>query len=175
MDRAAGSGRAPFVGEAWRWIVSAPTRIRLARRDAQEARAIPQGPTVRERQAELIEFYGRFEGLVETLCDAAQYGAVEALERRYAQERTWMQANYPRLRKYVVAYLRFDPADAAQSGELGGGFGDAYESLFAAPSLEAFLTVDDGNMIARIMRTREALNLYGEHLRQLLARDRTCA
>jgi hypothetical protein len=37
--------------------------------------------------------------------------------------------------------------------------------------MEAFLLADDGLMISRIMRTREALNLYGEHLRQLIAKE----
>jgi len=106
--------------------------------------------------------------------DAGQYGAVDQLERRYAQERQWMQANYPKVRKYVVAYLRFDALDAEHCSTLDGSFGDAFEALFAAPSVDCFMTMDDGHMISRILRTREALNLYGEHLRQLLARDASC-
>jgi hypothetical protein len=38
--------------------------------------------------------------------------------------------------------------------------------------LEEFLRSDDGEMIARIERTREALSRYGEHLRQLIAQER---
>lgn len=160
-----------------RWVWAIPQRVRLANdtweETAAQARTI-QGPSVRERQADLIQFYSRFENLVEALCDSGQYGPVERLERRYAQERQWMQANYPKVRKYVVAYLRFDALDAEHCSTLDGSFGDAFEALFAAPSLECFLTMDDGHMISRITRTREALNLYGEHLRQLLARDASC-
>ncbi len=47
---------------------------------------------------------------------------------------------------------------------------DAFEALVAAFDLQEFLKMDDGNMISRINRTREALNLYGEHLKQLAAR-----
>jgi hypothetical protein len=78
------------------------------------------------------------------------------------------------VRKYVVAYLRFDALDAEHCSTLDGSFGDAFEALFAAPSVDCFMTMDDGHMISRILRTREALNLYGEHLRQLLARDSLC-
>jgi len=46
---------------------------------------------------------------------------------------------------------------------------DAFEALVAAFDLQEFFKLDDGNMISRITRTREALNLYGEHLRQLAA------
>ena len=159
-------------------MTAIPNKIRLASRDWEEARAeeaVPYGPSVQERQGDLIQFYAHFENLVEALCDSAQYGPVEKLENRYATERTWMHANYPLVRKYVVAYLRFDSTDAEQSSALDGSFGDAFEALFAAPSIDTFLRADDGNMISRITRTREALNLYGEHLRQLVAREKECA
>lgn len=159
----------------FRWIGAIPIRIRLAAREHSAAAEAPRGPSIRDRQNDLIQFYTHFENLVETLCDAAQYGPVEKLEHRYRQNRNWMLAHYPSVRKYVCAYLKFDPADALQSSALDGSYGDAFEALFAAPSIDAFLRVDDGNMIARIVRTREALNLYGEHLRQLLAREKACA
>jgi hypothetical protein len=156
----------------FRWVVAIPTRVKLASKELAVAEEAPRGPSVCDRQADLIQFYAHFESIIEALCDSAQYGATEQLSRRYQQERTWMQANYPRVRKFVVAYLRFDSADAEHSSTLDGSYGDAFEALFAAPSLDAFIGADDGNMISRIMRTREALNLYGEHLRQLLAREK---
>jgi len=70
-----------------------------------------------------------------------------------------MQAEYANMRPYVVGYLHADEGDE-----------DAFESLVAAEDLGQFLKTDDGNMIARITMTREALTLYGEHLRQLAAR-----
>lgn len=117
------------------------------------------GPTVQERQQDLIHFYQEYETLVETVCDSAQYGPTPHLEKVYQTQREWMEENYPRVRRYVVAYLRYEIEDLT----------DAFEALFQAPDLAAFLQSDDGNMISRIMRTREALNLYGDHLRQLAA------
>ncbi len=156
----------------YRWVTAIPMRVRLASKELAVAEEVVKGPSVRDRQSDLIQFYAHFESIVESLCDSAQYGDTEPLARRYAQERIWMQTNYPRVRKYVVAYLRFDSSDADHSSTLDGSYGDAFEALFAAPSLDAFIRADDGNMISRIMRTREALNLYGEHLRQLSSREK---
>lgn len=160
---------------AWQWVGGIPNRFRIAAKDRQEARevadAIAAPPTIKDRQQQLAEFYVRYENLVETLCDAANYGPSPKLQNRYDLEREWMLKHYGPVRKFVVAYLQFDVADARMSGRSA----DAFEALYFAPDLEAFLRADDGNMIERIMRTREALNLYGEHLRQLLARERECA
>jgi hypothetical protein len=68
-----------------------------------------------------------------------------------------MQENYSSVGSYIVAYLRYEIEDEI----------DPFRALFAAENLESFLQMDDGNMISRIMRTREALNCYGDHLRQL--------
>jgi hypothetical protein len=148
-------------------------RLRIASLDRAEGRereaAAAAGPTVAERQAELMTFYRQYEELVDVLCDAAQYGPGPRLEARYVELQTWMRERYPQLRRFVVAYLRYSAEDARQSLHLSGRSADAFEALVAAPNLEEFLQVDDGSMISRIHRTREALNLYGEHLRQLAA------
>lgn len=151
------------IGEQVGSIVN---RVKSARLDRQEAiersRAVKATPTVKERQHELIRFYQEYETLVETICDAAQYGPTPKLENDYQAKREWMLQNYGNLRRYVVAYLRFDVDDVEQGG-------DAFEALYMAENLDAFLKSDDGNMISRITRTREALTLYGDHLRQLAA------
>lgn len=139
-------------------------RARIALKEREEAKeriqARQAGPTIAERQDDLSTFYTQYEDLVEVLCDAAQYGPTPKLVRQYEAHRVWMHANYPRLRPFLGAFLRMD------TEELGDGF----EALVAAEDLATFLATDDGHMIARITRTREALNLYGEHLRQLAAR-----
>ena len=138
--------------------------VPLGRAKKVAAHAVP------ERQRALIDYYEQYETLVETLCDAAQYGPTGPLERRYAECRARMQADYPALRPFLISYLEFLPEDAEAGLKLCGRPLDAFEALVAAFDLQEFLKMDDGNMISRINRTREALNGYGEHLRQLAAR-----
>ena len=147
-------------------------RLKIARKDHAEAverlRLNTAGPTVQERQEELISFYNRYEELVETLCDAAQFGPTPKLEKSYGDQRVWMKSEYPKVRPFVGAYLRnISEEDFSVQGE---GYSDAFEALVCNCDLASFLQTDDGHMISRITRTREALNLYGEHLRQLAAR-----
>jgi hypothetical protein len=145
-------------------------RIRIAAKDAAQAReasTVSIADAVKERQDHLIAFYAHYEELVETLCDAAQYGPTPALERTYARSRTWMHANYDPVRRYVVAYLKYATEDARAGLQHEGQGADAFQALVSAPDVASFLEHDDGMMISRLTRTREALNLYGEHLRQL--------
>jgi len=163
------------AGAAVERVSGVPVRVRRALRDLRQAReeraARQEGPSAAERLADLVSFYGEYERMVEVLCDGAQYGPEPKLQAAYAELRDWMQAHYPALRRYVTAYLHYDVEDARQGFNLHGAPCDAFQALFAAPTLGEFLRSDDGMMISRIMRTREALNLYGEHLRQLKARE----
>ncbi len=162
------------LGEILGAIGSLLNRAKIAQRDQLEARQAAkvraEGPTVEERQAELVDFYSKYEDLVEVLCDAAQYGPVQRLETRYLQLRRWMHGNYPEVRPFLVTYLRFSHEDAEDGLTISGRGTDAFEALVLAESLHDFLQMDDGTTISRITRTREALNLYAEHLRQLAAR-----
>jgi hypothetical protein len=156
-----------------------PLKLAILLQEAQEVREEEErervrakGPCLEDRLEDLQRFYARYEQLVEVLVESAQGGITPALEAEYERQRVWMQLNYPDIRKYVVAYLQYESGDAAQNYQLEGHSGDAFEALFAALTLEAFRKADDGNMISRIVRTRTALSLYGEHLRQLMARER---
>jgi hypothetical protein len=128
-------------------------------------------PTIRERQQELVRFYTNYETLVETLCDLATCGPTPNIETTYRTIREWMLSNYPGVRRYVIAYLKYSAEDAQQSLDMNGGSADAFEALFTAPTLHEFLEHDDGKMIGRINRTREALTLYGHHLRLLASNE----
>ena len=124
-------------------------------------------PSVRERQQELVRFYVNYENLIEVLCNLGTCGPTPGLESEYRAIRDWMLKNYPNVRRYVIAYLMYSAEDAQQSLDINGQAADAFEALFRAPSLNEFLEHDDGRMIGRITRTREALTLYGHHLRLL--------
>jgi hypothetical protein len=138
------------------------------RRFAREVERVRSAqPTVRERQQELIRFYLNYETHVEVICDLGTCGPTPSLEASYRSSREWMIKNYPDVRRYVIAYLKYSAEDAQQSIDLSGNPADAFEALFTAPTLREFLEHDDGEMIDRINRTREALTMYGHHLRLL--------
>lgn len=147
-------------GATWRWA-SMANRARIVAKDFADVRdrrrTTAAGPTIAERQAELVAFYERFERFVETLCDAAQYGANARLEAAYDEDRAWVTEHYASLRPYVDAYL--SPEEP-----------DAFDRLLLAKDLRLFLADDDGLVIFRITSTRDALSHYAEHLRQLAAR-----
>ena len=134
-------------------LESIVNRVRSLAQDRQDAtrlaREAAMGPSVKERQVALIQFYTAYEDLVESLCDAANYGSTPGLEKKYGVNREWMIEHYPDVRKYVSAYLRFEGEDLA----LGK---DAFEALFGSPNLGEFLAADDGNMprLASIQRIR---------------------
>lgn len=159
MNRATDSGRASR-GTTF-GLNSAANRARILAKNIGEARdrrrAMTAGPSIAERQAELIAFYDRFERFVETLCDAAQYGQGSRLEDAYRINRDWIVDRYRALSPYVSAFLSPDEPDA-------------FERLFRAPDLNSLLAEDDGSVIFLITSTREALSLYAEHLRQLSVR-----
>jgi len=127
--------------------------------------------TVQERKDELVQFYNRYEEMVEAICDGAQYGPTPKLERIYQSEREWMLNNYAGVRAFVISFLTSDDEDRMVGMAVSGEPTDAFEALFVAETLNELLNADGGTMISRITRTREALVLYGEHLRQLEAAE----
>lgn len=167
-----GGSRAVIVPN---WIRRAALALRIRAKDraweAEVAKLMARQPTVRDRQQELVRFYGHYEELVEILCDLATCGPTDPLEARYQSARQWMTVNYPEVRRHVTAYLRYHASDAGHGIELNGQTADGFEALFAPSSLAEFLHHDDGHMIDRIDRTRAALTLYGRHLRILASND----
>ena len=127
-------------------------------------------PSLPRRQRELIDFYEVYESLVETLCDAAQFGPNANLDEKYRTCRAQIQSAYKPLKPFLISYLEFLPDDAEAGLKLCGRPLDAFEALVASFDLQEFFLMDDGNMISRLTRTREAMNRYGEHLRLLAER-----
>lgn len=104
-----------------------------------------------ERRRGLAEFYERYETFVETLCDAANYGPTGKLSAAYVVGRSQMIAEYAALHPFLGGYV----------------YGRKFEKLWQAESLDDALVADDGSLIPTICETRNALNMYAEHLRLL--------
>lgn len=124
-----------------------------------------------QRRHELLDFYAHYEELIELLADAAQYGPTPKLESDYQRLRGTLQRGYQRIRCFVVAFLKYSPEDAQIGVGLWGRSADAFEALTAAATLRSFLRSDDGCLLSRISRTRDALNRYGDHLHRLSAQS----
>jgi hypothetical protein len=166
------AGRRVGSGGLWRRLaLQLKIRAKDRRFNREILRMRSAQPTARERQQELVRFYMNYENLVEVLCDLGTCGPTPSLETSYRATREWMLKNYPTVRRYVIAYLKYNAEDAQQSLDINGHSADAFEALFTAPTLHEFLEHDDGNMIGRINRTREALTMYGHHLRLLASND----
>jgi len=165
--RVLGALRAGASGAVSR-LKTMPDRTFAATRPHEAPLAETAQPTTQplaQRRQELLAFYGYYEDLVAVLCDAAQYGPTPRLESDYRTLRCAVHRSYATIRPYVVAFLRYNSEDARYGIHLWGRSADAFEALVCAPTLHDALRADDGWMISRITRTRDALNLYGELLR----------
>lgn len=103
---------------------------------------------------DFVLFEQDFGALVEAICDSAQYGPGPKLEARYSDLRANLGSVYPRLKNALLLFLRFEEGDH----DLYDRGPDAFESLFSAPTLAVLLKGDDGRMISRMVRTREAVD-----------------
>lgn len=139
---------------------SLTNRWRIASLDRAEAYTQPLGPSVAERRHDLVAFYNRYEELVDVICDAAQYGPTSSARGQYLNLQAWMHQHYSVVQPFVTTFLREEHKT------------DPFIALFCANELDHLLDTDDGSVILQINQTREALNLYAEHLRQLAARTR---
>jgi hypothetical protein len=117
-----------------------------------------------KRLDDLGEFSRHYEVLVDSICDAAQGGPDPELEETYLREKRWMESHYFLVRSQAIQYVE----DAEPEM-------DDFQQLFEPTNLPTLLAADGGNMIPRIVRTREALEAYAEHLRLLIAREKSCS
>lgn len=120
---------------------------------------LPQSPLeidVTARRAALDDFVDLYEDLVETVCDAANFGDSTKFEAKFARA-------LPKYRNGLIPVHRFLEAFMADCDE------DAFEWFGKFQTLQELLRADDGNLIGRIMETRAAMNDYAEHLQRLSA------
>ncbi len=158
------------LGAALGGILSIPRRLRLhlndLRLEREGARTVKL--SVKDRLDQVRAFYDLYEDAVDVLLTATTVGANPALQDRYHGLRNVVLAEYGPIKPFLLAYLRMTVADAEYGIAHLGRPSDAFEILFGQAELAALLATDDGEMIRRITRTREALTLYAEHLRFLI-------
>jgi hypothetical protein len=136
-------------------------RWRIAALDREDNKSRTIGPSVAERRQDLVSFYNHYEELVLVVCEAAHYGPTTSARGQYLNLQAWMQQHYPTVQPFVTTYLADD-----REAE------DPFMALVAAEHLDDLVMQDDGSLMHHINETRDALNSYAEHLRQLAARRR---
>lgn len=122
-----------------------------------------------EQRDQLIEFYEQFEGLSDLICDAAHHGQGAPWQASYERVRRWMSGAYPAIRPYLIAHLSCDTSDDEFGLRCVGRPTDAFEALFASPTVDELLAADQGDLMDRLDRARSALYRYADHLRRLMA------
>lgn len=110
----------------------------------------------------LEAFALRYAELAELLTDAARYGNNEMLEERYWRLRMWMQSHYRTVKVALKAVLPTaeDRRLAQRWNEEGR---DAFERLFAAPTLEALLEQNGHHLDHLLEQTQAALAQSTRH------------
>ncbi|HRF58380.1 MAG TPA: hypothetical protein PLH94_00535 [Fimbriimonadaceae bacterium] len=121
-------------------------------------------PPTAEQQGELLRFFTRFEELADVLRESCQYGPSGPNERAYTELREWMIHHYASVRTQIAPYLE---AKRSAMAALSGGWSDEVETLFSPPTLSELLRGDDGSLLGRLMRAREAVGMVFSHLRAL--------
>jgi hypothetical protein len=91
-----------------------------------------------------------------------RFGPDERLEKRYAQARTALLRLYPSLKPVLGAYLSAEPPR-----HRFGSPPDDFERLFHPTTLARAVAGDPREAVETMERTREAVKLYGRHLRAL--------
>ena len=164
----AATHRSPIAG-AIGGVLAIPRRFRLHLNDLRLERDTTRSAKIStaERLERVRAFYTIYEDAVEILLTATTVGTSPVLQDRYGGLRRVVLSEYGPIKPYLLAYLRMTVADAEYGIAHFGRPSDAFEILFGQEHLSTLLSTDDGEMILRITRTREALTLYAEHLRFL--------
>ncbi len=152
--------------------VASISRVRsllsIAWQDRKGIKAVDDSADPEYRLTTLLDFHTHYENFVDCLCEAAQYGLEGRLEQKYAELRELALVTYTPVQPFVCAFLDVDEDEDPSNFE-DVSSSDSFSQLLRPPTIKQFLGADDGRMISRIMRTREAIDKYADHLRKLSA------
>lgn len=114
-----------------------------------------------QRQREqFLAFYDRYEQLVDVLCWAARDTVHDGCDEQYQQVRNWLMDNYSAVRRTLEPFIQ---QAVAENG--GDARKDPFEQLFAPAHVMQVIEQDEGDLLGRIILTREIVARYDTHLR----------
>lgn len=137
------------------WMRTAMSRVAQSILD----RTDPVAKYQRQRE-QFLAFYDRYEQLVDVLCWAARDTVHDGCDEQYQQVRRWMLDNYAPIHRALKPFIRRVVAES--DGDLRK---DPFEHLFAPAHVMQVIEQDDGDLLGRIILTREIVTRYDAHLR----------
>lgn len=117
----------------------------------------------RRQREQFLEFYERYEQLVDLLCWAARDTVHDGCDEQYQQVRTWLRQHYAPLRRAMAPVIRQALVEAG-----GNPQEDPFEPLFAPAHVMQVIEGDAGDLLGRIILTRDIVTRYDAHLRAQL-------
>ncbi len=116
----------------------------------------------RQRQ-QFLAFYDRYEQLVDVLCWAARDTVHDGCDEQYREIRGWLMDNYAPMRRALEPFIQQALAESDHNTRQ-----DPFEMLFAPEHVMQVIEQDDGDLLGRIILTRDIVARYDAHLRSKL-------
>ncbi|MDW8289370.1 MAG: hypothetical protein RMM06_01495 [Armatimonadota bacterium] len=119
----------------------------------------------RRQREQFLAFYEHYEQLVDLLCWAARDTVHDGCDEQYQRVRAWLRQHYAPLRKAMAPFIR---QVLLETG--GNPQQDPFEPLFAPTHVMQVIESDAGDLLGRIIITRDIVTRYDAHLRAQLER-----
>lgn len=114
----------------------------------------------RRQREQFLAFYEQYEQLVDVLCWAARDTVHDGCDEQYQQVRNWFTEHYAPVRRAMAPIIRQVLAE-----QDGNPKEDPFEKLFAPAHVMQVIGGDEGDLLGRIIVTREIVARYDAHLR----------
>lgn len=114
----------------------------------------------RYRREQFVQFYERYDQLVDLLCWAARDTVHDGCDERYQEVRQWMLRHYPAIRRTLLPFVQQVWRERGETLRE-----DPFVQMFSAPHVMQVIEQDSGDLLGRIILTREVLARYDAHLR----------
>lgn len=117
----------------------------------------------RRQREQFLTFYDRYEQLVDVLCWAARDTVHDGCDEKYQQVRKWFLQHYALVRRAMAPFIQ-----QVLSQQGGNPREDPFARLFMPAHVMQVIEQDEGDLLSRIILTREIVTLYDAHLRTQL-------
>lgn len=138
-------------------------RVSLAAHNILE-RTDPLAQYQRQRE-QFVAFYDRYEQLVDLLCWAARDTVHDGCDEKYQQVREWLVQHYAPVRRAMAPFIQ----QVLSEGD-GNPHEDPFAKLFEPAHVMQVIEQDEGDLLGRIILTREIVTRYDAHLRMQIER-----